>query len=100
MKKKLKFTRTQKKRLISIASGAALFAAGGICRLLKLELCSDILFAAAGLAAGLMCIVRAFRGIAHGTFFDENTLMTIAAVGAVFDALIADCLLTYWRYFS
>ena len=83
MKKKLKFTRTQKKRLISIASGAALFAAGGICRLLKLELCSDILFAAAGLAAGLMCIVRAFRGIAHGTFFDENTLMTIAAVGAV-----------------
>ena len=83
MKKKLKFTRTQKKRLISIASGAALFAAGGICRLLKLELCSDILFAAAGLAAGLMCIVRAFRGIAHGTFFDENTLMTIAAGGAV-----------------
>ena len=30
-----------------------------------------------------MCIVRAFRGIARGVFFDENTLMTIAAVGAV-----------------
>ncbi|MGM9635604.1 MAG: heavy metal translocating P-type ATPase [Candidatus Avispirillum sp.] len=81
--KKIKFTKVQKKRLLSIASGAVLFAAGGICRLLGAQLCSDILFAAAGLAAGLMCIVRAFRGIARGVFFDENTLMTIAAVGAV-----------------
>lgn len=81
--KKIKFTKVQKKRLLSIVSGAVLFAAGGICRLLCAQLCSDILFAAAGLAAGLMCIVRAFRGIARGVFFDENTLMTIAAVGAV-----------------
>ena len=81
--KRIKFTKVQKKRLLSIASGAVLFAAGGICRLLDAQLCSDILFAAAGLAAGLMCIVRAFRGIARGVFFDENTLMTIAAVGAV-----------------
>lgn len=83
MKKKLKFSRVQKKRLISIAAGAALFIAGGVCSILKFSLCSDILFAAAGLAAGLMCVVRAFRGIARGVFFDENTLMTIAAVGAV-----------------
>lgn len=81
--KRIKFTKVQKKRLLSIASGAVLFAAGGISRLLDAQLCSDILFAAAGLAAGLMCIVRAFRGIARGVFFDENTLMTIAAVGAV-----------------
>ena len=81
--KKIKFTKVQKKRLLSIVSGAVLFAAGGICRLLGVQLCSDILFASAGLAAGLMCIVRAFRGIARGVFFDENTLMTIAAVGAV-----------------
>lgn len=81
--KKIKFTKVQKKRLLSIVSGAVLFAAGGICRLIGAQLCSDILFAAAGLAAGLMCIVRAFRGIARGVFFDENTLMTIAAVGAV-----------------
>lgn len=81
--KKIKFTKVQKKRLLSIVSGAVLFATGGICRLLGVQLCSDILFASAGLAAGLMCIVRAFRGIARGVFFDENTLMTIAAVGAV-----------------
>lgn len=81
--KKIKFTKVQKKRLLSIVSGAVLFAAGGICRLLGVQLCSDILFASAGLAAGRMCIVRAFRGIARGVFFDENTLMTIAAVGAV-----------------
>lgn len=81
--KKIKFTKVQKKRLLSIVSGAVLFAAGGICRLIGAQLCSDILFASAGLAAGLMCIVRAFRGIARGVFFDENTLMTIAAVGAV-----------------
>ncbi len=81
--KKTKLTKVQKKRLLSIASGAVLFAAGGIAALLGADIVSAILFAAAGAAAGIMCVVRAVRGIFRGEFFDENTLMTVAAVGAV-----------------
>lgn len=81
--KKVKFNRVQKKRLLSIIAGAVLFAAGCICELFHADLISAVLFAAAGAAAGIMCVVRAFRNLTRGVFFDENTLMTIAAVGAV-----------------
>lgn len=89
--KKNKLSRAQKKRIWSISAGAALFAAGIICRAAGAEAVGNIMFAAAGAAAGLMCIVRAVRGIFRGTFFDENTLMTIAAAGAVFLGEYPEC---------
>ncbi|MDD6094674.1 MAG: heavy metal translocating P-type ATPase [Clostridia bacterium] len=87
----MKLTRSQKKRLWSIIAGAVLFAAGAVLGLLDFELFSAIAFAAAGAAAGWLCIVKAFTGIARGDFFDENMLMTIAASGAVILGEYPEC---------
>ncbi len=38
-----------------------------------------------------MCVTRAVRGIFSGNFFDENTLMTIAAAGAILLGEYAEC---------
>lgn len=81
--KKFKFNRVQKKRLLSIISGAVLFSSGGIFTLLGFDTVGAAMFIGAGIAAGIMCVVRAVRGIIGGTFFDENTLMTVAAAGAI-----------------
>lgn len=80
---KLKLTRAQKKRLYSIIFGCVFFAAGLVFEITGIELAAMISFIAAGVAAGLLCVIKAVRGIASGEFFDENTLMTIAAAGAV-----------------
>ncbi|MBR4071012.1 MAG: cadmium-translocating P-type ATPase [Clostridia bacterium] len=56
---------------------------GIIFSVLKLEIISAIFFVAAGVSAGAMCVTRAINGIRSKNFFDENTLMTIAAIGAV-----------------
>ena len=82
-KKKKKFNKTQRKRLASILSGGALFILGLIFSILKLEIIGAVFFVAAGAAAGAMCVMRAINGIRSKNFFDENTLMTIAAIGAV-----------------
>lgn len=91
MKKRSKLSRAQKKRLISIITGASLAALGIIFALLKLEPFSSLCFIAAGVSAGVMCVTRAVRGIFSGNFFDENTLMTIAAVGAILLGEYAEC---------
>ena len=83
MKKKTKLNKTQRKRLASITGGVAFFIVGIVLHLFDLTLLSAICFVAAGVAAGLMCVSRAIKGISRGSFFDENTLMTIAAIGAV-----------------
>lgn len=82
-KKKKKLNKTQRKRLASIIYGGAFFILGVIFSILKLEIISAILFVAAGTAAGAMCVSRAINGFRSKNFFDENTLMTIAAIGAV-----------------
>ncbi len=82
-KKKKKLNKTQRKRLASILSGGAFFILGLIFSILKLELFGAIAFVIAGACAGAMCVMRAINGIRSKNFFDENTLMTIAAIGAV-----------------
>ncbi len=82
-KKKKKLNKTQRKRLASIISGGALFILGVIFNVLKLEIISAVFFVAAGACAGAMCVSRAIKGFRSKNFFDENTLMTIAAIGAV-----------------
>ncbi len=82
-KKKKLLNKTQRKRLTSIISGGALFILGLIFSILKLNILSALAFVLAGAAAGAMCVTRAINGIKAKNFFDENTLMTIAALGAV-----------------
>lgn len=87
----MRFTRSQKKRLFAIISGAALFLGGGVLSLLDLDMAAAILFIAAGVFAGAMCVTQAVRGILAGDFFDENMLMTIAAIGAVLLGEYPEC---------
>lgn len=87
----MRFTRSQKRRLFSIISGTAFFIFGCVFSLLHLEIAGAVSFIAAGLAAGFMCVIQAVRGIASKDFFDENMLMTIAAVGAVLLGEYPEC---------
>ncbi|MBQ4067476.1 MAG: cadmium-translocating P-type ATPase [Clostridia bacterium] len=91
MKKKNKLNRGQRKRLISIIAGGSFAALGILFAILKIELISSLCFIAAGVAAGVMCVTRAVRGIFSGSFFDENTLMTVAAIGALLLGEYAEC---------
>lgn len=94
MKKKKKLNKGQRKRLLSIIAGTAFAAAGIVFSLTDFpisSLLSSLCFIAAGVCAGIMCVTRAFRGIWSGNFFDENTLMTVAAVGAVLLGEYAEC---------
>lgn len=87
----MKLKKSQKKRLISIIAGTVLFAAGLTFKLLGFEAVSAILFVLGGAAAGYTCVIKAFKGVTGGNFFDENTLMTIAALGAVIIGEYAEC---------
>lgn len=87
----MQFTRSQKRRLFSIISGTAFFILGCAFSLLHLEIAGAVSFVAAGVAAGYMCVIQAVRGIASKDFFDENMLMTIAAVGAVLLGEYPEC---------
>lgn len=95
MAKKSKLTKPQKKRLYSIISGAVLFVAGTLTKLLihgkAGEIASGVIFAAAAAAAGYTCVIKAVRRVAAGEFFDENMLMTIAAIGALVIGEYPEC---------
>lgn len=92
--KKRKLNKGQRKRLLSIIIGSS-FAAVGIAfsfiDISAASLISSLAFIGAGVAAGVMCVTRAVRGILSGSFFDENTLMTIAAIGAILLGEYAEC---------
>ncbi len=90
-KKKAKLNRGQKKRLLSIIIGSSFALLGIVFAVLELEMLSSLSFIAAGVAAGIMCVTRAVRGIFNGNFFDENTLMTVAAVGAILLGEYTEC---------
>lgn len=87
----MQFTRSQKRRLFSILSGTTFFILGCVFSLLHLEFAGAVSFIAAGIAAGFTCVIQAVRGIASKDFFDENMLMTIAAVGAVLLGEYPEC---------
>ena len=87
----MKLSKSQKKRLWSIISGAVLFACGVGFSLAGEKLVSSVLFVASGAAAGWLCVYKAFTGISRGDFFDENTLMTVAACGAVIIGEYPEC---------
>lgn len=87
----MRFTRSQKKRLIAIIAGVALFLIGGVLSLSDADMAAAILFIAAGVFAGATCVIQAVRGILAGDFFDENMLMTIAAIGAVLLGEYPEC---------
>ncbi len=91
MAQKKKLNKTQRKRLFSIISGGVFFLLGIVFSLLKLDIFSAVFFVIAGICAGWMCAARAFNGITDGHFFDENTLMTIAAIGAVIIGEYPEC---------
>ena len=92
--KKLKFNKGQRKRLLSIILGVSFAAVGIVFSFFSFPfapLVSSLAFIAAGVSAGVMCVTRAVRGIFSGNFFDENTLMTIAAIGAILLGEYAEC---------
>ena len=90
-KKKTKLNRGQKKRLLSIIIGSAFVVLGIVFALFDLSMLSSLSFIAAGVSAGVMCVTRAVRGIFSGNFFDENTLMTVAAAGAILLGEYTEC---------
>ena len=87
----MKFSKGQKKRLYSVIAGAVLFFAGAVLSFSELKLAASVCFMASAVAAGWLCVVKAFAGIMRGDFFDENTLMTIAAAGAVIIGEYPEC---------
>ena len=75
--------REQKRELISIITGAALYALGVIFNHTGLEgIPSFIVFIISYLILGGKVLVRSAKNIAHGQVFDENFLMSVATIGA------------------
>ncbi len=84
-------TRKLKKKIIRVAAGAALFAAGAVLYKLLFEhmgidICmwfGIVFFLAAYITIGFDVLKNAAVNIAHGHVFDENFLMMLATIGAV-----------------
>lgn len=74
------------KELAPLAAAAALFLAGLIWRnvLSSRETVSCVLLVLAWLTAGLSVMISTVKNLARGRVFDENFLMTLASVGALF----------------
>lgn len=73
----------EKSELARLIGGAVLFAAGVVCSLLHIQTpVIIIIFAACILVCGLEIFTNAVKNIFSGNIFDENLLMTIAAIGA------------------
>ncbi len=69
--------------LLPLISGTVLFAAAVIsAHILDFFPLSIVLYAAAYLILGADILLSAFKGIRKGNFFDENTLMSVATIGA------------------
>lgn len=82
-------TRKQKKWLIRIIAAAVIFAAGVFIpeteeRFSVLWFVRLAVFLGAYFTAGWDILWKAIRNIAHGQVFDENFLMAVASVGAMF----------------
>lgn len=77
--------RKQKRILARIVFSALLLTLAFICDRLKLhEIISSALYLSAFIAVGYDVIIKAVWSIRHRSFIDENLLMSIASVGAVF----------------
>ena len=71
-----------KRRIVTIAVSASLLLAGIVLHALHMDVWCLIACAAAYLLVGWRVLWKAARNIAHGSVFDENFLMTVAAIGA------------------
>lgn len=72
-----------KKEIITLAAGAVIYAAAIILNsAFKLDIPSAALYIAAYLLLGYEVIGTTIKNVGRGNIFDENFLMTIAAVGA------------------
>ncbi len=67
--------------LIRVIIGGVLFVAG---ELVSSSTASIVLFLAAYIIAGYSVLWEAVRNIIHGQVFDENFLMSLATIGALF----------------
>ena len=78
---------SQKKQLLRIRAAAVFFAAGFVTKQFS-ENIAFILFLVSLLIGGADVLINAVRNIFKGQIFDENFLMSIAAVGAF---IIGEC---------
>lgn len=79
---------SHKKEIVCIAVSLVLFLAGLACewwgRTLATDIVSYVLYALAYLVVGYPVLISTAKNIAKGKIFDENFLMTIASIGAMF----------------
>lgn len=82
-KEKEGFFKANKKDILAIGAGAALFAAGIVTEQAELAAAVHaVLFIAAYLILGLEIIGKAFKNLRNGRLFDENFLMSVATIAA------------------
>lgn len=71
-----------KKRVITLGIGIAIFVLASLLNIQ--ELYKNILMIAAYLILGLNVLIQAVKNIAKGQVFDENFLMAISTIGAIY----------------
>lgn len=82
-KEKRSFFASNRSALLTIGSGAVLFAAGIITKNTVLEqMVNAALFIAAYLVLGLAIVWKALKNLKNGRLFDENFLMSVATIAA------------------
>lgn len=73
-----------KKRELNILIGAILFVIAFILnKNIDMKIISTILFALSYIITGKNVLIKAYKNMKKGSFFDENFLMTIATIGAI-----------------